>query len=234
MPFPKLVLSIDDMKAGHFAPLLGTLVLVLFVLDPIFKPFPLMALVIDISFIVVLVFACYAVADSHRALSVSALTVLFAVACGVAGTVYDSLPLHVISDLLKIFFFAYIALTILGRVLNTKSFTLDSILGAVCVYILIGVMWAFIYSLIEEVSPGSFSVSSALEGAARGAVRPGELFTYYSFVTLTTLGYGDISPVSGIARMMASLEAIVGPLFVAILVAWLVSEAASTMSSSKQ
>ncbi|UCE02068.1 MAG: hypothetical protein JSW67_12515 [Candidatus Latescibacterota bacterium] len=234
MPFPKFVLSMDNLKAGRFAPLLSTLVLVLFVLHPLLRPFPLMALTIDITFIVVLVAACYAVADSHRALIVSVLTVLFAVACGVLGTLYDSTALHIISDLLTVFFFGYIALTILDRVLNTKSFTLDSIFGAVCVYILIGVMWAFIYSLIEEVSPGSFSVSSALEGSAGGAVRPGELFIYYSFVTLTTLGYGDISPVSGIARMMASLEAIVGPMFVAILVAWLVSEAASTMSSSEQ
>lgn len=119
----------------------------------------------------------------------------------------------------------YAAVLILYDVLHGGPVTADKLCGAMCVYLLIGVVWAVLYSLIEYGSPGSFAVSQA---ALALDVRNGsgyEAFAtleYFSFVTLTTLGYGDITPVSPTARTLASFEAVVGQLYLAVMIARLV------------
>ena len=82
-------------------------------------------------------------------------------------------------------------------------------------YILIGVLWAFFYILIEAAYPGSFNFA--------GAKMDRLGFLYFSFVTLTTTGYGDVLPVSVQARSLAILEMLTGQLFIAMTVARLVS-----------
>lgn len=77
-------------------------------------------------------------------------------------------------------------------------------------------MWAFVYSLMESIHPGSFSIAEGQINAGRS------LYVYYSFVTLTTLGYGDITPMTAPANSISILEAIIGKLFLAILIARLV------------
>lgn len=98
---------------------------------------------------------------------------------------------------------------------------LNRILGAVCIFFVLGMLWAFIYSLLETLQPNSFS-SDALkntQGVRQNLV--GEFF-YFSNVTLTTLGYGDIVPLSKPARTLATLEAMMGQLYIAIIIAHLV------------
>ena len=94
----------------------------------------------------------------------------------------------------------------------------NRIIGAVCVYLMLGVIWALTYSLLEAGIPGSFAGLS--EQAAGSKWDPD--WVYFSFVTLTTLGYGDILPVTSSARAMAYFEAIVGQFYLAVLVAGLV------------
>ncbi|QEF96279.1 Ion channel [Stieleria maiorica] len=97
----------------------------------------------------------------------------------------------------------------------------NRIVGAVSIYFLIGLAWAYVYALIELVSPGSFKMAS---GTTIMETRPGFVneFIYFSNVTLTTLGYGDVVPLSSPARMFATLEAMIGQLYVAIVIARLV------------
>jgi len=116
-----------------------------------------------------------------------------------------------------IVFFAYIAWIILSSIFKQKELSADELSGAIVVYLLIGITWALLYSYIELLYPNSFSFVSADDLQAKGSA----LF-YYSFVTLTTLGYGDILPVSQFARMVAYLEAVSGVMYTAILVAGLV------------
>jgi voltage-gated potassium channel len=86
-----------------------------------------------------------------------------------------------------------------------------------CIYLLLGLSWALLYAFLNRIAPGSFSgmQHTALE------LQVWE-FVYTSFVTLTTLGYGDISPMTPIARSLAYMEAIVGQFYLAVLVASLV------------
>jgi len=90
------------------------------------------------------------------------------------------------------------------------------ILGAVAVYLLIGLAWASACELLHVVHPGAFS------GALPAEPVP-QTWIYYSFVTLTTMGYGDITPVHPVARSLAIAEAVIGQLYLAITLARLVS-----------
>lgn len=97
----------------------------------------------------------------------------------------------------------------------------NRIIGAVTIYLLLGVAWAFCYALVEIILPGSYDFRSFAEVDRLHAGFLGE-FLYFSNITLTTLGYGDVVPISPPARMLASLEAMVGQLYVAIVIARLV------------
>ncbi|MEH6616265.1 MAG: potassium channel family protein [Porticoccus sp.] len=92
----------------------------------------------------------------------------------------------------------------------------DLIFASLCVYLLIGVIWAYIYLVMELVTPGAFSINEDIGQSHSALLR--ELL-YYSYVTLTTLGYGDILPVTSITRAWAAMEAIVGQLYLAVIVA---------------
>lgn len=104
------------------------------------------------------------------------------------------------------------------QIASTNTMSGNRIVGAICVYLLLGVIWSVCYSLLELLIPNSFS---GLTENATSSWNPD--WIYYSFVTLTTLGYGDILPVTFLARSLAFMEAVVGQFYVAILVAGLVS-----------
>ncbi len=91
--------------------------------------------------------------------------------------------------------------------------------GAICAFLLFGVMWAQLYQLLETLHPGAFTFPSP---AARGSDRVWP-FVYFSFITLTTLGYGDIVPVHPVAQSLVALEGLVGQLYPAVLIARLVA-----------
>ena len=119
-------------------------------------------------------------------------------------------------------FFGYVALVLLKRIL-LQSAHVDSqiIAGSVAVYLLIGVVFAYLFAFLDLYTPGAFSLADP--GADLGTD-----FYYYSMVTLTTLGYGDITPVLPIARGLAAFEALIGPLYLTVLVARLVGMHIST------
>ncbi len=93
----------------------------------------------------------------------------------------------------------------------------NRLVGAVCIYLLLGVIWAVAYSILEMIVPGSFQGFSPLEDREWDSE-----WLYFSFVTMATLGYGDIAPVSAIARALAYIQAVFGQFYIAILVAGLV------------
>lgn len=119
-----------------------------------------------------------------------------------------------------IFFDSIIAYGILKHILEEHEVTLDLIFGAVSVYLLFGIIFGLAYLFIEQVSPGSFVASQV--GNPSGVFQLPELI-YYSFVTLATLGFGDILPVSQMARSLSIIEAIAGIFYIAVLVGVLVS-----------
>ncbi len=109
-------------------------------------------------------------------------------------------------------------LIVLAQTFRDGPVTHHRLLGAVAAYVLLGVIWAEAYALLEILQPGSFA------GPIDVADGPRAWF-YFSFTTLTTVGYGDVLPVHPAARSLAALEAVTGPLYLAILLARLVSQA---------
>jgi hypothetical protein len=143
----------------------------------------------------------------------------------IAGILFNVLALNLSSP---VFLYASFA-ALFGFLLTAISFTLKQVavgtdispnrlVGAICVYLLLGVIWAVAYTILEMVSPESFGGFTHLQ--ARGW---DDEWLYFSFVTMTTLGYGDLLPVSATARALAYMQAVFGQLYVAILVAGLVS-----------
>jgi hypothetical protein len=120
-----------------------------------------------------------------------------------------------IGDALLVVIFFYIVLLLTGRLVRPHKITLDDISGGVAVYLCLALAWAVSYRLIDNLSPGAFSVN--FQGDIGAAL-------YFSMTTITTLGYGDIAPVARFARLWATLEAVVGLLYVAVLISRLVSE----------
>ena len=150
---------------------------------------------------------------------------LAGMAIAVVGIVCNALAVN-----MELVIFRYCSiLALLGFLLVAISFTLrqvvfgtemnvNRLVGAICVFLLLGLIWSLAYALVELIAPGSFKGFSSGRG-------PGEdsSWQYFSFVTLTTLGYGDITPVSATARSLAFLQAVAGQFYVAVLVAGLVS-----------
>jgi hypothetical protein len=137
--------------------------------------------------------------------------------------VVDSQWLIVISALFAMGFLVLTVIVLLWRAFSGGTVTADTIAGAVCAYLLLGVVWAFAFSLIELGNPGSFLVNDAPMAVATGTpmILRQELL-YMSLVTLSTVGYGDIVPAVPPARMLAVLEAVTGQIYLAVLIGGLV------------
>jgi voltage-gated potassium channel len=122
----------------------------------------------------------------------------------------------------EVIFLGFVAAMILRAIFTQTSISIDSIFGAICVYLLVGLAWGSLYSITEVFSPGSFQASGKLAETLKSPEIRQPVLTYYSFVTMTTVGYGDITPVSPPARTLAWLEAMTGQFYIAVLVAFLI------------
>ncbi|MGB5745998.1 MAG: potassium channel family protein [Desulfobacterales bacterium] len=121
-----------------------------------------------------------------------------------------------VTQIFAALFFGFAAVNILRRMIKQQEVTRETIFAAIVAYLLIGLMWAFLYMLLEKLIPGSFSFPD------KGVRTTTMHFEYFSFVTITTLGYGDISPLTNKASALAMLEALIGQIYLVVLVAWLV------------
>jgi len=125
-------------------------------------------------------------------------------------------PLSLLTKIFGALFFSYAAINILRIIVKSEKVTRETIFAEIVAYLLIALMWAFLYMILERVSPGSFSFPE--KGFRNESMR----FEYFSFITITTLGYGDITPVTDKATALALIEAVVGQIYLVVLVAWLV------------
>ncbi len=146
-----------------------------------------------------------------------------------AGFVLDLTGLRYVHVVILLCFFALTAWLAARQVLFTGPVDTNKVVGAICIYLLLGLIWAMLYLLLHEFAPDSF------KGLGSASWQDSfHSLTYFSFVSLTTLGYGDITPVLPVARFLAYMEALVGQFYVAILVASLVGVRVSAHAPSAQ
>jgi len=145
----------------------------------------------------------------------------------VLGVLLDVSGMSYIHLMLLIIFYSWAIWLAAKQVLFSGPIDGNKIVGAICIYLLMGLVWTLLYLAIAQAMPGAFN---GLEQAVWY-----DNFAdvaYYSFVTLTTLGYGDISPLIPIARFLVYMEAIVGVFYMAILVASLIGIKTSEMKNN--
>ena len=123
-----------------------------------------------------------------------------------------------------ILLFILVITNILAFIFKSEDVTIEVIYAAMLVYLLMALMWSFVYVLLELINSASFNVAWSLEqGSQMWSI-------YYSFVTITTLGYGDITPATELASSFSILEAVVGQLYLVVVVARLVGMHVSSKS----
>ena len=166
--------------------------------------------------------ALFAAADSKRQLTIGAL--LFApsglgwLLVGDSSLIQlldEAVEWRAVTSLSSAAFLLFLVGLMVRRLFRLPRVTWSGISAAASGFLMLGLAWAGLYGFLESSQPGSFQ--GLLEGQG-----PNEFF-YFSYVTLTTLGYGDIVPISSTARMLSLLEAILGQLYLVVLVARLVS-----------
>jgi voltage-gated potassium channel len=138
----------------------------------------------------------------------------------------SSKPLFVAHCILSSAFFWLVGGVVVYVVIKTHVVTFNSVFGAISAYLLFGLAWALSYWAIHSVSPDAFSNldgSASTGNAEIPQVVDFSQFIYYSFVTMTTLGYGDITPLDRITRTLSWIQSVTGQFYVAVIIAWLVS-----------
>ncbi|MFQ5936543.1 MAG: potassium channel family protein [Acidiferrobacterales bacterium] len=142
--------------------------------------------------------------------------------------IVDLAGLHYLELVIMFAFFVLTAWLAARQVLFTGSVDVNKVVGAVCIFLLLGMIWATLYLMVAQAAPGSFN--------GLDSVKWHENFphlAYFSFVSLTTLGYGDITPALPVPRFLAYLEAVTGQLYIAIVIASLVGARISVQKSSR-
>ncbi len=162
-----------------------------------------------------------------RLYSAGMLAAITGIVLVILSIVRESDMLHVIALLAMFVFLLLATINAFRQIAVGNDISLNRIVGAVCVYLLLGVMWSIAYNVLEYLQPDSFKGLTELVSPVWNPD-----WIYFSFVTITTLGYGDITPLTQTARSLAVAEAIVGQFYIAVLVAGLVSAYISSKRDS--
>jgi hypothetical protein len=145
---------------------------------------------------------------------------------GALHTLVESMPVEIIRHLFGVAFLGYVMAVMLRFTLTRQQVTFNTVCASLCIYLLLGIVWALGYAVLHMLDPTAFRGTSGVGEGSAVLFRIGKGYStsvlYFSFTTLTTLGYGDIVPVSPTARMLTSVEAITGQLYLTVLVARLV------------
>lgn len=180
----------------------------------------------DVLFVVVMVTMTFALAQDKMWRVIACVVLLPAAVLSMGGHLLASTAQtatiaagHAIGAI----FFVAVAVKIVRSILASHDLSLDSIFGALCGYLLLGVAFALAHAMLYAGNPDSFQFGEQLTRQMNQAEFSRHIFIYYSFVTLTTVGYGDVIPLSVSARTLSWVEAMTGQLYLAVLVAGVVS-----------
>src|SRR5881409_4404101 len=177
-------------------------------------------LIVSGLFSLVLVAGVLAVADRKRVLVIALVLAIPAIAGRWINHFRPDLVPPAVFLVAGLILIAFVVGNLLRFVLRAPSVTSEVLCASISAYLMLGLMWTLAYWLVDQLTPGgafSFNTNTGTRSMS------GFTGFYFSFVTLSTVGYGDITPVSRIARMLAAMEAMTGLLYVAVLIARLVS-----------
>ena len=192
------------------------LILLMLVLTPFLDEFVQTRILRDVFLTAIFIFIIYSIRLKRSQAIIAFVLVLPLIVATWSAYFVEIKTLSLLTRIFGVLFFAYAAINILRIVAKSEEVTRETIFAAIVAYLLIALMWAFLYMILELVSPGSFSFPEM--GFREESMR----FEYFSFITITTLGYGDITPLTNQASALTLIEAVVGQIYLVVLVAWLV------------
>jgi len=173
----------------------------------------------DILFYLLLAAAAFSVQDS-RFFKLAILLGACAIAGECASYISEGALIMVITNFIAAAYLALVTILIAASVTRQQSISADSVMGGLCVYVLIGIFWIIMFVNLELIRPGSFSFG--IHGQNPGMDATYGLLMYYSFVTLLTIGYGDVIPMSSMAQTLTILEGLIGQFYLIFFMASLV------------
>ncbi len=176
-------------------------------------------LIVSFLLSLVLLSAVLAVASRGRTLVVALLLAIPAIVGRWINHVRPDLIPPAVFLIAGLALVAFVVVNLLRFILRAPSVNVEVLCASISAYLMLGLMWTMAYWLVEQLTPGAFAFNT---NAGKESMNGFNAF-YFSFVTLSTVGYGDITPVSRIARWLAAMEAMTGLLYVAVLIARLVS-----------
>lgn len=198
-----------------------TLVILIFVIFPLRQAGLTGRVLLDLVMVTLMISGALAVKQSRIfTTGVVALVILAGCILWIAR-LHPTLGLRQLASTMTIVVLLIYVRIVLLVMFRQGRVTWSRIQGGICAYLLLGLAWGSAYALVEEVHPGAFHFVSSPSNIDELTAR----LSYFSFATLTTVGYGDILPVAPFARSLAIAEAIVGQLFPAILIGALVAMA---------
>jgi hypothetical protein len=182
------------------------------------------SIMVSVCSSLMLLAAIYTIQDKRRRLIYFAIGVILLR----EGTEYLNLNQFIFSlaSLANVGFFLYIVFHLVRQVARSREVNADVILESINGYLLVGLSGSVLLALVYRIQESSFAF------AAEGPKQLSE-FIYYGFITLTTIGYGEITPISGLARLLAIFTGISGQLYIAIIIATLVGKYLSQQTNDR-
>ena len=188
----------------------------LVVMGPFINEFVRLRFFMNLCFSIIFIATIYAVSQKRFHIIIAVILIIPTLIALWSEDIKANNALLTIGYLCGLIVFAFAVISILIFLFSQQEVTRQTISAAVAVYLLLALMWTFIYRLIENLYPESFAVAhDQLMGAEN-------IFLYFSLVTITTLGYGDITPIGSQALALSVLEAITGQIYLVVVVAWFV------------
>ena len=199
------------LKRHRFAFLICAL-LALILLAPLFGPGPMAA--VDVAVLFSIMVFCFALTATRKALTLAVVLVWLALTL---GQIYSHGFIALVGMDVALLLVCLLAIeSTVRRALKPGTVGTEELCAAISAYVLMGIGWAAAYSIVQTLDPTALNISVSQ------ATKHWNALLYFSFATLTTLGYGDLTPTSDLARSLTSVQAITGTIYLAILIAHLV------------
>jgi hypothetical protein len=214
---------ITEVVGSRYAALLLVIVVIIG-LHPMVGAHPTLAWLLELMWVALIASSLHAISGHTRLYYVILGLGVLAVVVSTLASSFGMDRLYPYGAVIRLSLNFVVVGVIFTDILRRKQVDLDAVFGACCAYLLVGVAYGAVYSVIDWIFPGSFNIPPEPQIVIDqfGPETRESQLTYFSLITMTTIGYGDITPASPPARMLAALEGLLAQLYLAILVARMV------------
>ena len=199
------------------------LIMALLVLGPILEKFVAIRILIDIFLTAIVLSMLYIATYKKRLVQIGRLLAMVMLISLWLKYFFNYEVFAATSMMIGVLFTIVVTAHTLAFIIKSETVTREVLYAAMVIYLLVAQLWALVYTFLDLIDPASFNLPQGQSDFL--------LFEYYSFVTLTTLGYGDITPLTKVAKAFSVLEAVVGQLYLVVVVAWFVGMRVSRKSN---